>query len=178
MTTTSQYDSGKDELERVISEVLQTLSPEALADPNLAQTVQRLVEQRLGSASGNGSQPPPGDGGLADLIGLGASSAKDPGQTVISPGVVDYDDTVVSGRLLATADLYYLAVHDRRAHGIVVQHPHADRDAGIATLQRLDRCWNIALRKSVNHGDLDVINTEEATGGKGLGVVWYENPTR
>jgi len=27
-------------------------------------------------------------------------------------------------------------------------------------------------------GDLDVINTEEATGGKGLGVVWYENPSR
>jgi len=27
-------------------------------------------------------------------------------------------------------------------------------------------------------GDLDVINTEEATGGKGLRVVWYENPTR
>jgi hypothetical protein len=113
MTTTSQYDSSKDVLERVISEVLQTLSPEALSDPNLAQTVQRLVEQRLGTVSGNGSQPPPADGGLADLIGLGAASTKDPGQTVISPGVVDYDDTVVSGRLLASADLYYLAVHDR-----------------------------------------------------------------
>jgi hypothetical protein len=27
-------------------------------------------------------------------------------------------------------------------------------------------------------GDLDVVNTEEATSGKGLGVIWYENPTR
>src|SRR5215472_11276460 len=114
MTTTSQYDSSKDVLERVISEVLQALSPEALADPNLPQTVQRLVEQRLATtASANGAQPPPTDGGLADLIGLGGSSTKDPGQTVMSPGVVDYDDTVVSGRLLAAADLYYLAIHDR-----------------------------------------------------------------
>ena len=27
-------------------------------------------------------------------------------------------------------------------------------------------------------GDLDLINTEEQTGGNGLGVVWYENPAR
>jgi hypothetical protein len=27
-------------------------------------------------------------------------------------------------------------------------------------------------------GDLDAINTEEREGGGGLGVVWYENPTR
>jgi hypothetical protein len=27
-------------------------------------------------------------------------------------------------------------------------------------------------------GDLDVISTEEQTSGRGLGVVWYENPTR
>ncbi len=27
-------------------------------------------------------------------------------------------------------------------------------------------------------GDLDIINTEERTNGRGLGVVWYENPTK
>jgi hypothetical protein len=114
MTTTSQYDSSKDELQRIISDVLAGLSPDVLADPNLPDTVQRLVEQRLAaSSSGNGSQPPPTDGGLADLIGIGASATRDPGQTLISPGVVDYDDTVVSARLLATADLYYLAIHDQ-----------------------------------------------------------------
>ena len=31
----------------------------------------------------------------------------------MSPGVVDYDDTVTSDRLLATADLYYQSVHER-----------------------------------------------------------------
>jgi hypothetical protein len=113
MTSTSQYDFGKDERQRIVSEVLSALNADAMADPNMPEIVQRLVDQRLGAmAPPNGSRPP-GDGGLTDLIGLGAGAPADPGQTVMSPGVVDYDDTVTSARLLASADLYYQYVHDR-----------------------------------------------------------------
>src|SRR5207248_4637098 len=37
----------------------------------------------------------------------------DPARAQMSPGVVDYDDTVTSDRLLATADLYYQYMHER-----------------------------------------------------------------
>src|SRR5438034_407194 len=65
--------------------------------------------------------PPPGappdttpaDGGFADLIGIGDTAATQLNQTQMSPGVVDYDDTVTSDRILATADLYYLWIHER-----------------------------------------------------------------
>jgi hypothetical protein len=113
MTSTSQYDFGKDERQRIVSEVLSALNADAMADPNMPEIVQRLVDQRLGAmAPPNGSRPP-ADGGLTDLMGLGATTPTDAGQTVMSPGVVDYDDTVASARLLATADLYYQYVHDR-----------------------------------------------------------------
>ncbi len=48
MTNTSQYDLGKDERARIVSDVLQALSPDVLSDPNLPQVVQRLVDDRLG----------------------------------------------------------------------------------------------------------------------------------
>ena len=39
--------------------------------------------------------------------------------------------------------------------------------------------WDlIQLTDLDGDGDLDIINTEERTGGGGLGVVWYENPTK
>ena len=49
--------------------------------------------------------------GMALLMGLGKDSPADLGQAQVSPGVVNYDDTVVSERILATADLYYIYMH-------------------------------------------------------------------
>jgi hypothetical protein len=113
MTNAGQYDQWKDQRELIVSQVLSALSPDAMADPNMPETVQRLVDQRLGAMAPPNGTRPPADGGLTDLIGLGATAPADPGQTVMSPGVVDYDDTVASARLLATGDLYYQYVHDR-----------------------------------------------------------------
>jgi hypothetical protein len=122
MTTTTAYDTFKDQRAKLIDSVLSQLGPEALADPNLPDILGRLIDQRLGPApTPVGATPPPGappdttpaDGGFADLIGIGDTAAKDLNQTQMSPGVVDYDDTVTSDRILATADLYYLWVHER-----------------------------------------------------------------
>jgi len=116
MTTTAQYDSLKDQRAALIDSVLANLSPQTLADPNLAEIVSQLVDQKLAATNGSGTggpvTPPSADGGLADLVGLGDTAALDPGSTLISSGVVDYDDTVTSDRMLATADLYYQAVHE------------------------------------------------------------------
>src|SRR5215471_19120464 len=116
MSTTTAYDSAEDQRAKLIDSVLNLLGPEALADPNLPDVLGRLIDQRLGPApTPVGGTPPPGappdttsaDGGFADLVGIGDPAAKELSQTQMSPGVVDYDDTITSDRILATADLYY-----------------------------------------------------------------------
>jgi hypothetical protein len=130
MPSPSDLDGLKDQRAKLIESVISALGPEALADPSLPDVVGRMVDQRLAApgaagaavaAAGNGAAPsvpgsapqPPTDGGLSDLIGLGASAPTDFAQTEMSPGVANYDDAVTSERLMATADLYYQAVHER-----------------------------------------------------------------
>jgi hypothetical protein len=125
MPSNNDLDGLKNQRARLIEGVISSLGPEALADPSLPDVVSRLVDQRLASTgvvtAANGSRPgmsggpvqPPTDGGLMDLIGLGASAPTDFTQTGMSPGIVDYDDTVTSERLMATADLYYQYMHER-----------------------------------------------------------------
>ena len=112
MTSTAQYDSLKDQRATLTDQVLSSLSPQTLANPNVAQIVSALVDKKLAAMVSTNGSTPPADGGLADLVGLGGGAPVDPGATQMSPGVVDYDDTVTSDRLLATADLYYQAVHE------------------------------------------------------------------
>jgi hypothetical protein len=122
MTTTTAYDSLKDQRAKLIDSVLNLLGPEALSDPNLPDVLERLIDQRLGPPpTPVGAEPPPdappdktpADGGFADLIGIGDNAAKELSQTQMPAGVVDYDDKVTSDRILSTADLYYLWVHER-----------------------------------------------------------------
>jgi hypothetical protein len=113
MVTTTDYDRQKDQRAALLKSMLDVLSPEALADPNLPDVLSRVIDQRLGVALPTSGGQQPDDGGLADLIGLGDKSAASVGATQVSPGVVDYDDTVTSDRVLATADLYYLYMHER-----------------------------------------------------------------
>ncbi|PSB07616.1 hypothetical protein C7B62_19310 [Pleurocapsa sp. CCALA 161] len=43
---------------------------------------------------------------------MGKDAPTNLGDTQISKGVVDYDDTVTSDRILASADLYYICIHE------------------------------------------------------------------
>ena len=56
---------------------------------------------------------PPPDKGLAQLAGVGPEAATDFGQTRVPPGVVEYDETIVSERMLAVGDLYYIYQHEK-----------------------------------------------------------------
>jgi hypothetical protein len=113
MTSAGQYDYMKDQREKIVSDILSQLTPDAMADPNMPETVQRLVDQQLAALMPTNGAAPPADGGLSDLMGLSPSATTDTDQTVLSPGVIDYDDTVSPPRLLAAGDLYYQYVHDR-----------------------------------------------------------------
>ncbi len=114
MPKTRDYDQRNDRVAALLQNTIQQLGPELAANPQMAEILNRMVDDQLRkydeSQNGKGV---PADGGLSDLIGLGKDSPKDLGDAQVSGGVVDYDDTVTSDRILATADLYYLYVHER-----------------------------------------------------------------
>jgi hypothetical protein len=114
MPTTTEYDKRNDRVAALLQNTIDALGPELVANPQLAEVLNRMVDDRLrqdDSAQAGRSQP--ADGGLADLIGLGGSAPANLGETQVSSGVVDYDDTVTSDRILSTADLYYIYMHER-----------------------------------------------------------------
>src|SRR5215471_3427864 len=99
MPTTSQYDTRNDRVAALLQNAIQALGPDLIANPQLAEVLNRMVDERVGQDdAAQATRPGPTDGGLADLIGLGASAPADLGQSQVSPGVVDYDDTVTSDR--------------------------------------------------------------------------------
>ena len=114
MPKTKEYDQRNDQVAALLQNAIAQLGPELAANPQMAEVLNRMVDDQLRkydeSQNGKGM---PADGGLSDLIGLGKDSPKDLGDAQVSGGVVDYDDSVTSERLLATADLYYLYVHER-----------------------------------------------------------------
>lgn len=114
MPKTKEYDQRNDRVAALLQNTIQQLGPELAANPQMAEVLNRMVDDQLRkfdeSQNGKGI---PADGGLSDLIGLGKDSPKDLGDAQVSGGVVDYDDSVTSDRILATADLYYLYVHER-----------------------------------------------------------------
>jgi hypothetical protein len=114
MPNTRDYDQRNDRVAALLQNTIAQLGPELAANPQMAEVLNRMVDDQLRkydeSQNGKGI---PADGGLSDLIGLGKDAPKDLGDTQVSGGVADYDDTVTSDRILATADLYYLYVHER-----------------------------------------------------------------
>lgn len=114
MPNTRDYDQRNDRVAALLQNTIQQLGPELVANPQLAEVLNRMVDDQVNKfdASQNGKGTPT-DGGLSDLIGLGKDAPANLGETQVSGGVVDYDDTVTSDRILATADLYYLYMHER-----------------------------------------------------------------
>ncbi|MEC4812573.1 MAG: hypothetical protein SAK29_04770 [Scytonema sp. PMC 1069.18] len=112
--TTGDYDQLNDQIAALLQETLAQLGPELIANPDLAEVLNRMVDEQVRqfAATQNGKAPAP-DAGLTDLIGLSKDAPNDLDNTQISAGVVDYDDTVTSDRILSAADLYYIYMHER-----------------------------------------------------------------
>jgi hypothetical protein len=114
MPTTTQYDQRNDRVAALLQNTIEALGPELVANPQLAEVLNRMVDNRLSQDdAAQTGRPQPADGGLADLIGLGDSAPSDLGAAQVSPGVVNYDDTVTSDRILSAGDLYYIYMHER-----------------------------------------------------------------
>jgi hypothetical protein len=114
MPTTTEYDKRNDRIAALLQNTIDALGPELVANPQLAEVLNRMVDDRLRrDDTAQASRPQPADGGLADLIGLGGAAPADLGETQVSSGVIDYDDTVTSDRILSAGDLYYIYMHER-----------------------------------------------------------------
>jgi hypothetical protein len=114
MTTTKDYDQLQDRVAALLQNAIGQLGPELVGNPQLAEVLNRVVDSEVSKyVTGLSGAATPADGGLSDLIGLSRDAPATLGETRIATGVADYDDTVVSDRILATADLYYLYIHER-----------------------------------------------------------------
>jgi hypothetical protein len=113
MPTTKDYDQTNDHVAALLQSTIEAMGPELVANPELAQVLNRMIDDQLDKyTQAQNGKTEATDGGLADLIGLGKDAPADLGQTQVSPGVANYDDTVTSDRILATADLYYIFMHE------------------------------------------------------------------
>jgi len=113
MPNTRDYDQRNDRIAALLQNTIEKLGPELAGNPQLAEILNRMVDDQINKfdASQSAKESSP-DGGLSELIGLGKDAPANLGDTQISSGVVDYDDTVTSDRIIATADLYYIAMHE------------------------------------------------------------------
>jgi hypothetical protein len=114
MPNTLEYDTINDQIAALLEQTIQGMGTSLVGNPDLQEVLNRMVDERLKQGvAAQSNRPGPADGGLSDLIGLGANAPADIGQTQVSPGVVDYDEKLASERVLSTADLYYQYIHER-----------------------------------------------------------------
>jgi len=85
-----------------------------IESPHVAEAITELIDSVQGAAENGGDDgPPPADGGLGQLAGVGSTASDELGDTRLPPPVEPYDEYVTSERIVAMADLYYLYQHEK-----------------------------------------------------------------
>ena len=114
MATEKDYQSLYDRIAALRETVTSRLSADLISNPQLADALNKQIDDMLQSVVDTDSKtPPPPDKGLAQLIGVGPEAAVQLGQTRIPPGVEPYDETITSERIVAVGDMYYLWQHEK-----------------------------------------------------------------
>jgi hypothetical protein len=114
MATERDYQSLYDRIAALRETLANKLSSDLIQNPQLADALTKQIDDMLQSVvDADSAVPPPPDQGLGQLAGVGPDAAKDFGQTRVPPGVVEYDDTIVSERMMAVGDLYYIYQHEK-----------------------------------------------------------------
>lgn len=101
-----------------IAALRQTIVNQSAADliqnPQLADALTKQIDDMVVAlVDADAKIAPPPDKGLAALVGVGPDAANDLGQTNLPVGVTPYDESVMSHRLQAVADFYYIYQHER-----------------------------------------------------------------
>ena len=91
MATEKDYQSLHDRIAALRETVTSRLAPDLIANPQLAETVIKQIDDMLASAvAADASAPAPPDKGLSQLAGIGPDAASELGTTRIPHGVVPY----------------------------------------------------------------------------------------
>ncbi len=122
MSTEREYQSLYDRIAALRETVASRLATDLLQNPELSDAINKQLDDMLQSVvdADTKSMPPP-DKGLAQLVGVGPEAATDFGVTRVPPGVLPYDETVASERIVAVGDLYYIYQHEKIGVFRVVQ---------------------------------------------------------
>jgi hypothetical protein len=105
----------QDILDRVgaLSDALSSrLAGDLTVDPRLADALGARIDEILAVLE-NRDGGHPADYGLSQLAGVGPEAVDELREARMPPAVTPYDETVVSQRLVAAADLYYIYQHER-----------------------------------------------------------------
>jgi hypothetical protein len=122
MATERDYQGLYDRIAALREQVANRLGSDLISNPRLADALTKQIDDLMASVivdDKNSPQPP--DMGLAALSGVGPNASADLGDTRIPPGVVAYDDTITSERIIAVGDMYYLWQHEKIGVFRVVQ---------------------------------------------------------
>src|SRR6516225_3407398 len=114
MATERDYQSLYDRIAALRDTVTNRLASDLISNPQLADALNKQIDDMLQSVTdADAKLAPPPDMGLAELAGIGQQAARDMGQTRIPPGVIAYDETIPSERIIAVGDVYYLYQHEK-----------------------------------------------------------------
>jgi hypothetical protein len=112
MPSQAQLDYIETLRAKLYKDAISKLPPNVVGNPNVAELLSRQIEEQLARVAAPANGTTAADGGLSDLIGLGGNAAVDLGSTQVSPGVESYDERLAADRIVATADLYYICIHE------------------------------------------------------------------
>jgi hypothetical protein len=114
MPTTTEYDQRQDRIAALLENTIKVLGPDLVGNPELQEILNRMVDQQIAALEqAENAKPLAADAGIADLIGLGPGAPTSLGATQVSGGVKGYEDALTSDRILSTADLYYIYMHEK-----------------------------------------------------------------
>jgi hypothetical protein len=122
MASEKDYQNLFDRVAALREKVTDNLSSELTANPQLADALTKQIDDLLNSVvAADGTKPLPPDKGLSALAGVGPDASPNFGDTRIPEGVIAYDDTITSERIVAVGDMYYLWQHEKIGVFRVVQ---------------------------------------------------------
>jgi hypothetical protein len=107
------YQNAQMRLAQLREKLVSLNESRLIANPQLADILNAQVDKFLNAL--DGAQPgttPPGDHGLADLIGLGRDAPDSFFQARVAPSPKPYDEQITAQRIQAVADLYYIYQHE------------------------------------------------------------------
>ena len=113
MSTEKDYQSLYDRIAGLRETVASQLASDLIQNPQLAEVLTKQIDDMLQAVTdADAKVAPPPDKGLAQLIGVGPEAATQFGATRVPQGVLPYDETVASERIIAAGDLYYIYQHE------------------------------------------------------------------